>query len=127
MMVRTHAVVVDSPVEDKTTNSFGGGRMGMVEISNGVFGVSEIFERLPSLFFTGIAYPLDQVFDMVLADAGVHNVFNFIFGDVADDVGRRGSQLVLVQEGWRVKQREKSFVKYVVDLLPHFWEVEAIG
>ncbi len=96
MMMRV-AVVVDGPVENETANTFGCCGVSAVEVGDGFLGVAEVLERFPRLFLAGVSDPLDQVFDAVSADSRVDDVFNFVLGDVSDDVGRGWGRLTLIR------------------------------
>lgn len=86
--------------------------------------IDDVFLGLPSTFGDWIVLPVDQVFQLVVADSGVDYFFNFIFGGVVDNNRWKGFRSS-AGDGIRCMRSETGDMENGMDLHGG-WEVEAV-
>ena len=88
------------------------GRIGFLEIVNGISGMMKVCEGFPRVVIRGVTFPMDFIERFSLHHFVVNDVVNFIFGRVVDEDGGRWGMSCLLRNGRRrLIRSEESFIK----------------
>jgi hypothetical protein len=77
---------------------------------------AEVVVRLPSVFAGVVAFPFDQVFHVVVAEAAVQNGFDVIFHNSVQEGGRRWGRSLTSGDRVCEGRSEFDYWEYWVEL-----------